>query len=74
MEVRLTPNQEEMLRQLATIKGRAPDELARELLAGYLETEARLRAAVEQGREQIARGQGIAHEDVVARFEKRYGA
>lgn len=74
MEVRLTPSQEATLEQLAMSMGRGPDELAQELLGRYLENEARIRAAVERGGGQIARGEGIAHEDVVAHFEKRYGA
>jgi predicted transcriptional regulator len=74
MQVPLTADQEALLCQLATTTGRAPDQLAQEVLGSYLEQEARFRAAVLLGREQMERGEGISHEDVVAHFEKRYGA
>ena len=74
MEVHLTPAQEATLQQLAAIRGRRPVELVQELLASYLEDEARVRTAVQLSREQIKQGEGIPHEKVVASFQKRYGA
>jgi len=74
MHVHLTPDQEAQLSVLARTAGCGPDEFAQEVLASYLKQEARFRSAVQLGREQIACGEGISHEDVVARFEKRYGA
>jgi hypothetical protein len=49
MEVHFTPEQEAQLAQIASKEGTNPERLVKEVLARYLDDEARFLAAVEKG-------------------------
>ena len=77
MEVRLKPETESRLNELAARTGRPADELMEDAMAGYLEhyqeQEARFTEAVQKGIASADRGDLLEHEEVVARIEKRFG-
>ncbi len=64
MEIQLTPEQENLLSQLATDKGKSPDTLASEVIGDYLDDETRLVAAVKLGEEELERGEYFTSEQV----------
>jgi predicted transcriptional regulator len=64
MEIQLTPEQENLLAQLATDKGKAVDTLATEVIRHYLDDETRFIAAVKIGEEELARGEYFTSEQV----------
>ena len=72
MEVRLTPEQQQELAQLATYRGRDAETLAQEAISRYLEEEARFIAAVKRGEEALERGDYLAHEQVGKRLERLF--
>jgi predicted transcriptional regulator len=72
MEVKLTPEQEAELNELAARKGRDAGQLAREVLGLYLEHEARFIEAVKRGLESLDRGEYVSHEDVGARIDRLF--
>jgi len=78
MEVRLKPETESRLNELAAKTGRQPDELLEDAMAGYLalysEPDPRFIEAVQKGIASADRGDLLDHEEVVARIEKRFGS
>ena len=64
MEIQLTPEQESLLAQLATDKGKPVDTLAAEAIRHYLDDETRFIAAVKLGEEELARGEYFTSEQV----------
>jgi predicted transcriptional regulator len=70
MEVHLTPEQEAELSELANRKGRDANTLAQEILALYLEQEARFVEAVKRGIASAGRGDFVEHDEVLARIDR----
>jgi predicted transcriptional regulator len=62
MEIQLTPEQENLLAQLANDKGRAVDTLATEVICHYLDDEAKFIAAAKLGEEGLACGEYLTSE------------
>jgi len=71
MEIRLTPEREARLNQLAARSGKNTAELVQEAVDRLLDYESWFVQEVEKGLAQAARGELIEHEEVVARIEKR---
>jgi predicted transcriptional regulator len=74
MEVHLTPEQQTQLAQLATKAGTKPERLAANVVARYLNEEARFLAAVEKGIAAAERGEFIEEEEMDARLEAMFKA
>ena len=64
MEVRLTPEQQQQLAELASQRGRDADALAQEAISRYLAEEARFVEAVKLGEAALDRGEYLTHEQV----------
>ena len=78
MEVRLKPEMESRLNELAAKTGRPKEELVEDAMTGYLalysEPDPRFMEAVQKGIASADRGDLVDHEEVVARIEKRFGS
>ena len=74
MEVHLTPEQQAQLAQIATKAGTVPERLAADVVARYLDEEARFLAAVEKGLAAAERGEFIEEEEMDARLEAMFKA
>jgi predicted transcriptional regulator len=72
MEIQLTPEQENLLAQLATDKGKKADTLATEVIGHYLEDETRFIAAVKLGEEELERGEYLTSEQVGAHIAQLF--
>ena len=72
MEVHLTAEQEAQLVQIATNAGTNPERLATNVVARYLDQEARFLAAVEKGIAAAERGEFIEEEEMDARLEAMF--
>jgi predicted transcriptional regulator len=72
IEVHLTPEQQEQLAQIATKAGTAPEWLVTNVVARYLDEEARFLAAVEKGIAAAERGEFIGEEEMDARLEAMF--
>ena len=70
MELKLTPEQETQLSEVARLEGKATEQLAQELFSHALSEEARFLAAVEEGREAARRGFFLEPDEVWARVEQ----
>jgi predicted transcriptional regulator len=64
MELRLQPEKEAQLAQIAAQKGLDPDELARQVLSRYLEDDTHFIEAVNIGLAAAERGDFVDHEEV----------
>jgi len=64
MEVRLQPEKEAQLAQIAAQRGLDPDELARLVLSRYLEDDTHFVEAVNVGLAAADRGDFVEHEEV----------
>jgi predicted transcriptional regulator len=64
MEIRLHPEKEAQLAQIAAQRGLKMDELAQQVLTHYLEDDARFIEAVNLGLAAADRGDFVEHEDV----------
>jgi predicted transcriptional regulator len=64
MEVRLQPEKEAQLAQIAAQRGLDPDELAQQVLSRYLEDDRRFVEAVNIGLAAADRGDFVEHADV----------
>jgi predicted transcriptional regulator len=64
MEVRLQPEKEAQLAQIAAQRGLKTDELAEEVLSRYLEDDKHFVEAVNLGLAAAERGEFIEHEEV----------
>ena len=75
MEVHFTPEQQAQLAQLATKAGTVPERLVTNVVARYLDEEARFLAAVEKGIAAAERGEFIEEEEEMdARLEAMFKA
>jgi predicted transcriptional regulator len=72
MEVHLTPEQQHLLAELATHRGRDTDTLAQEAISRYLAEEARFIEAVELGEAALQRGEYLTHEQVGERLNRLF--
>jgi predicted transcriptional regulator len=64
MEVPFTPELEAKLTDAAAERGRRPDELVQEVVARYLDADARFAEAVKIGESELERGEYLTHEEV----------
>jgi predicted transcriptional regulator len=64
MEVRLQPEKEAQLAQIAAQRGLNPDELAQQVLSRYLEDDKHFVEAVNLGLAAAERGEFVEHEEV----------
>lgn len=74
MEVHFTPEEQAQLAQLATKVGTVPERLVANVVAHYLNEEARFLAAVEKGIAAAERGEFIEEEEMDARLEAMFKA
>jgi predicted transcriptional regulator len=70
MEVHFTPEQEAQLAQIAAKFGTNPERLVKDVLARYLDAEARFLAAVKEGLAAAEHGEFIDEKEMDARFER----
>ena len=64
MEVRLQPEKEAQLAQIAAQRGLNPDELVQQVLSRYLEDDKHFVEAVNLGLAAAERGEFVEHEEV----------
>jgi predicted transcriptional regulator len=74
MEVHLTPEQQAQLAHIASKAGTAPERLVTNVVARFLDEEARFLAAVEKGIAAAARGEFVSEEEMDARLEAMFKA
>jgi len=74
MEVHFTVEQQARLAQIATNAGTVPERLVTNVVARYLDEEARFLAAVEKGIAAAERGEFIEEEEMDARLETMFRA
>jgi predicted transcriptional regulator len=74
IEVHFTPEQQAQLAQIATRAGTVPERLVTNVVARYLDEEARFLAAVEKGIAAAERGEFIEEEEMDARLEAMFKA
>jgi predicted transcriptional regulator len=74
MEVHLSPEQQAQLAQIASKAGTAPERLVTNVVARYLNEEARFLEAVEKGISAADRGEFISEEEMDARLEAMFKA
>lgn len=72
MEVRLTPEQQAQLAQIASRLGTPPESLVSSVVARYLSEDARFLAAVEEGIAAADRGEFIEEHEMDARLEAMF--
>ena len=72
MEVHFTPEQEAQIAQIATKAGSNPERVVKDVIARYLDDEARFLAAVEKGLVAAARGEFIEEDEMDARIERMF--
>lgn len=73
MEVRLSPDKQARLQEIATRVGKNTEQIVEEAvdrMLEHLEHDERLIAAVEEGRSSARRGELLEHDEVVERIEK----
>ena len=72
MEVRFTPEEEARLARIATQEGVNPTELVKGAALRLVEEDARFRAGVRKGVEQVDRGEFIDEEEMDARVKRMF--
>ena len=70
MEIHFTRELEAKLAQSAAQQGRNPEQFVQDVVAQYLEEEARFVAAVKRGEEALQRGEYLTHEQVGKRLQR----
>ena len=70
MEVRLQPEKEARLAQIAAQRGLKTDELAEQVLSRYLEDDKRFIEAVNLGLAAAERGEFLEHDEVGVRIKQ----
>jgi predicted transcriptional regulator len=70
MEVRLQPEKEAQLAQIAAQRGLNTDELAQQVLSRYLEDDIRFVEAVNVGLAAADRGEFVEHDEVGAEIQQ----
>ena len=74
MEVQFTPEQQAQLAKIASQSNTAPERLVSNVVARYLEEEARFLAAIEKGIAAADRGDFIEEDEMDARLEAMFKA
>ena len=74
MEVNFTPEQQAQLSQIASKVGTVPERLVTNVVARYLDDEARFLAAVEKGLAAAERGEFVEEDEMDARLEAMFKA
>lgn len=74
MQVDFTPEQQAQLAQIASQVGTAPERLVSNVVARFLDEEARFLAAVEKGIAAADRGEFIEEDEMDARLEAMFKA
>jgi predicted transcriptional regulator len=69
MTLTVRPDLEKKLASVAGQLRRDPQAVLDEVVAGYIEDEAEFLAGIREGREAIARGEGIPHAQVMAEID-----
>ena len=72
MNLQVPPELEAKLTRLAAETGRSADQVALDLLASSVDHDEWFRAEVEKGRAAAREGRLLDHDDVAARFDRRY--
>lgn len=72
MEVRLNPEQQARLQQLASRTGKNPAQVVEEAVDRMLDYDEHFLAAVEEGRADACRGELLEHDEVVERIEQMF--
>jgi predicted transcriptional regulator len=70
MEIRLLPDQEVQLNEIAARTGRGTDDLVQEAVAKFLSFQKWLKHEAQVGIDQIERGEFIEEEEMDARVER----
>jgi predicted transcriptional regulator len=70
MEIHFTPELEAKLAQSAAQQGRNPEQFVQDVVAQYMEEEARFVAAVKRGEEALQRREYLTHEQVGQRLKR----
>jgi predicted transcriptional regulator len=70
MEVRLQPEKEAQLAEIAAQRGLKTDELAQQVLSRYLEDDTRFIDAVNLGLAAAERGEFVEHDEVGAKIKQ----
>jgi len=70
MEVRLQPDKEAQLAQIAAQRGVKTDELAQQVLSRYLEDDTRFIEAVNLGLAAAEHGDFVEHDEVGAKLQQ----
>ena len=71
MQIQLTPEKEALLRQVAARTGQDASQVVQEAVDRLLDHDTWFIREVEKGQMQAAEGDLIAHDEVVARIERR---
>ena len=71
---RIESDLSDRLSRLATIQGRSKSWVVGKALQAYLDTELAFVEAVEDGLADMREGRTVPHEDVLSRFQSRFGA
>ena len=74
MQLHLTPEIEEKLRQLASEKGRGPEQFVQEIVQSYLDHDQWFRREVQKGIAQLDVGDFVEHGEVAERLEQMFRA
>jgi predicted transcriptional regulator len=72
MEVNFTPGIEADLQRVASKNGYGAEQLVLEIVHSYLKHDQWFRAEVQQGLDQLDRGEFTGHDEVVARIERMF--
>lgn len=70
---RIESDLSDRLTRLATIQGRSKSWVVGKALQAYLDAELAFVEAVEDGLADLHEGRTVAHEEVAARFQQRFG-
>jgi predicted transcriptional regulator len=70
MEVRLNPDKQARLQEIASRLGKNAEQIVEEAVDRMFEYEERFVAAVEEGRSSARRGELLKHDEVVERIDK----
>jgi predicted transcriptional regulator len=71
VSARISRRLDATLEKIATLTGRRKELLINDALSGYAKYQAEFVKAVRQGMRDYREGRVVAHEDVIAEFERR---
>lgn len=72
MEVRFSPEFEAELKRAASERGRAADQLVREIVEAYFSHDKWFKAEVQKGLTLLDNGGSVSHDEVDARIERMF--